>query len=134
MIKELRGQINLAIEQAKEELPGKIVQAAAKTLAARFDELAPRATERMNELMEQGENLTVSLKASQDILNRAEISPKVVLHAETKTESTERRIIIDTAMLRQLHILAVPDEQLNVTPETPELPERFRGMVASDEE
>ena len=38
----------------------------------------------MNELMEQGENLTVSLKASQDILNRAEISPKVVLHAETK--------------------------------------------------
>jgi hypothetical protein len=37
-------------------------------------------------------------------------------------------------MLRQMRILAVPDELIDVTPETPELPETFRGMVASDEE
>ncbi len=62
----------------------------------------------MNELMEQEENLTVSLKASQDILNRSESAPKVVLHAETKSESTERRIIIDAQWLRQMHLGRAP--------------------------
>jgi hypothetical protein len=58
----------------------------------------------------------------------------VVLHAETKSDSTERRVIIDAAMLRQLHLLATPPDLIDVTPETRELPERFRGMVALDEE
>lgn len=128
LIEAAKAEMAVALAEVKVELPRMVAEKAAKTLAQRFDELAPRATERMNELMVQGDNLTVSLKASQDILNRSESAPKVVLHAETKSESTERRIIIDAAMLRQMQLLAVPDELLDVTPEPRELPERFRGL------
>jgi len=59
---------------------------------------------------------------------------KRMLHSTHTEERTERRVIIDEAMIRLLAILAGPQELIDVTPETPELPERFRGTVASDEE
>jgi len=120
LIEAARAEMAVALAEVKVELPKLVAEKAAKTLAQRFDELAPRATERVNELMEQDENLTVSLKASQDILNRSESAPKVVLHAETKSVSTERRIIIDAATLRQLRLTAIPDELIDVTPEPPD--------------
>jgi hypothetical protein len=54
---------------------------------------------------------------------------KRTLHSPHTEERIERRIIIDAAMIRQIKILEVPDELIDVTPEPCELPERFKGLV-----
>jgi hypothetical protein len=132
LIEAAKAEMAVALAEVKTELPKLVAEKAAKTLAQRFDELAPRATERMGELMEQDENLTVAFKASQDILNRSEVAPKVVLHAETKSESTERRVSIDLTLIRQMKLLEVPAHLIDVSPEPVEVepPARFIRLAA----
>jgi hypothetical protein len=57
---------------------------------------------------------------------------KRTLHSTHTEGKTERHIIIDASMIRQMKLLEVPDCLIDVTPEPRELPERFRGLVGGD--
>ena len=54
---------------------------------------------------------------------------KRTLHSTHTDERTTWRIVIDAAVIRQMKLLEVPREMLNVTPELRELPKRFRRLV-----
>jgi hypothetical protein len=71
------------------EIAGKATEKAAN-LAVRLDGLAPRAVDKLAELMDKSEMDTVQLAASKEILDRAPSAPK----ARKVVESDQRGVVL----------------------------------------
>jgi len=127
LVKQTRGEINLAIEEVKRELPAQIVEKVAKSLAERMDEAADDAFERLTELVRGAKSETVQFKAVESILDRSTSAPKREIHSSRTVDVEQRMIKItltadDLAQLRSGYLEEEPDDMIDVMPYRP--PER----------